>query len=94
VGHEVGALPDEDRDADTLRASLRKLEDCARALRDMERGHRRATLSSAAHGSLNPDEAIGRVEGVRRLEMLARRARKCAAHLVDPVPVTVTGEAA
>ncbi|NML47735.1 Na/Pi cotransporter family protein [Ramlibacter sp. G-1-2-2] len=92
VGHEVGVLPGESTDGNAARTALARLDDCWRSLRDMERGHRRATLASAANGQLKPDEAIARVEGIRRLELLARRARKCAAQLADPQ--AATGEAA
>src|SRR5262245_66579860 len=98
IAGEVGALPDgsdqhfpvaaldgakeaEANGAATAHA-LVQLEQCARALREMQRAHRRMTLSSVAGGAVSADEAITRVDTVRRLEAFARHAWRSAAHLV------------
>ena len=77
IGQEHGAA-----EGSTGQA-LAQLERCARELGLLVRDHRRATLSSAASGALTADEAIARVDAVRRLEALARHAWRSAAHLVD-----------
>ncbi|WP_024516103.1 Na/Pi symporter [Bradyrhizobium sp. Tv2a-2] len=59
-----------------------QLEHCAKALGELRRDHRSATLSSVASGALTADEAIARVDVVRRLETLAYHAWRSAAHLV------------
>jgi phosphate:Na+ symporter len=62
--------------------ALAKLERCAQELGMLRKDHRRATLSSVASGALTADEAITRVDAVRRLEALAHHAWRSAAHLV------------
>jgi len=62
--------------------TLAQLESCAIALGDLRKDHRSATLSSVASGALTADEAISRVDAVRRLEALAYHAWRSAAHLV------------
>jgi phosphate:Na+ symporter len=62
--------------------ALAELERCAKELGALRTGHRSATLSSVANGGLAADEAITRVEAVRRLEALAHHAWRSAAHLV------------
>ncbi|HWK49172.1 MAG TPA: hypothetical protein VNR40_04765, partial [Steroidobacter sp.] len=60
---------------DTSIAQARgQLEGCAKALRDLRPAHRRATLSAVATGTVSADEAMTRVDIVRRLEALARHA--------------------
>ena len=99
IADEVGALPgDHDQPAriETFdpeqevaahgapsEQAMVKLEHCAETLRELQRAHRKATLSSIAGGAVGADEAIARVDAVRRLEALARYAWRCAAHLVD-----------
>ena len=65
-----------------LAEPLAQLEACAKALGDLRKDHRSATLSSVASGALTADEAISRVDAVRRLEALAYHAWRSAAHLV------------
>jgi phosphate:Na+ symporter len=65
--------------------ALSQLERCVKALGELRRDHRSATLSSAASGGLTADEAIARVDAVRRLEALAYHAWRSAAHLVGHV---------
>jgi phosphate:Na+ symporter len=60
-----------------------QLEHCAKALGELQLAYRKLTLSSVAGGSVNADEAIARVDTVRRLEALARHAWRSAAYLVD-----------
>jgi phosphate:Na+ symporter len=102
IADEVGALPDApDRvtlgealdsekevaahESPTERAMVR-LEHCANALGGLQGSHRKATLSSVAGGAMSADEAIARVDAVRRLEALARHAWRSAAHLVSSQP--------
>jgi phosphate:Na+ symporter len=62
--------------------ALAELKRCAHELGTLRRDHRSATLSSVAAGALTADEAIARVDTVRRLEALAHHAWRSAAHLV------------
>jgi phosphate:Na+ symporter len=66
--------------APTERA-MAQLEHCATTLRELQGAHRRGTLSSVASGAVSADEAMARVDAVRRLEALARHAWRSAAHL-------------
>ena len=81
IADEVGALPDAAERATPVE-TLAQLEHCAKALRDLRAVHRKVTLSSVAAGAMSADEAIARVDTVRRLEALARHAWRSAAHLV------------
>jgi len=97
IAGEVGALPDgpdpaapvEPLDGEkevagngvrTEQAML-QLEHCAITLSELQRAHRKATLSSVAGGGVSANEAIARVDTVR-LEALARHAWRSAAQLV------------
>ena len=62
--------------------ALAQLERCAKELGELRKDHRRATLSSVAGGALTADEAITRVDAIRRLEALAHHAWRSAAHLL------------
>jgi phosphate:Na+ symporter len=62
--------------------TLAQLEHCTKALGELRKSHRSATLSSVASGGLTADEAIARVDVLRRLEALAYHAWRSAAHLV------------
>jgi phosphate:Na+ symporter len=62
--------------------TLAQLEHWAKALGELRRDHRSATLSSVASGAVTADEAIARVDAVQRLEALAHHAWRSAAHLV------------
>ena len=84
---EEGALSDHAapirfEDTPDALSALAKLEQCAKSLGDLRGAHRRATLSAAATGAITADEAILRVDRVRRLEALAHHAWRAAAHLV------------
>lgn len=68
--------------ATTTDEALVELEQCAKALDDMRRTHRSATLNAVAKGALTADEAIIRVDTVRNLEALANHAWRSTAHLI------------
>jgi phosphate:Na+ symporter len=69
-------------DGPSTAQAIAQLEQCTKALGELRREHRSATLSSVASGALTADEAISRVDAVRRLEALAYHAWRAAAHLV------------
>ncbi|WP_116808099.1 Na/Pi cotransporter family protein [Steroidobacter cummioxidans] len=89
IADEVGKSRD-DRKATANVTSIAQatvqLEDCAKALRDLLPAHRRAVLSAVATGAGSADEAMTRVDIVRRLEALARHAWLSAMNLVDVEP--------
>ena len=98
---EVGALPDDPYQAAPVEPlgeekevaahgaptgpAMVHLERCATTLAELQRAHRTLTYRSVAAGTVSADEAIARVDRVRRLEALARHAWRSAAHLVDGV---------
>ena len=98
IAGNVGALPDDPHQAVPVEAldrekevagngaltgkALVQLEHCAKTLRELQLAHRKVTLSSIAGGAMSADEAIARVETVRRLESVARHAWRTGAHLV------------
>jgi phosphate:Na+ symporter len=94
IADKVGALPEDlvnpldakneatAEEALTVQA-MAQLEDCAKALSALQQDQRKMTFRSVAGGALSADEAIARVDTVRRLERLARHAWRTAAHLVD-----------
>src|SRR5215469_4824016 len=98
IAGEVGARPDDPDRVASVEAlekkkevaasggptgqALVQLERCAKTLGELQPAHRKATLSSVAGGAVSADEAIARVDAVRRLEALARHAWRSAAHLV------------
>src|SRR5262249_36738744 len=61
--------------------TLAGLERCGQALGELRRTHRATTLGAVATGALTADEAITRVDAVRRLEALAYHAWRAAAYL-------------
>jgi phosphate:Na+ symporter len=96
IAYEVDALPDGDDDADRAAPldekeahdapggeAMIQLEQSARTLRELQPSHRTVTLSSVAGGAVTADEAMARVETVRRLDALAHYAWRSAAHLVS-----------
>jgi phosphate:Na+ symporter len=99
IAGEVGAPPndhdhptpveglDREKEADASGApteqAMVQLANCAKTLRELQPAHRKATLSAVAGGAVSADEAMARVDAVRRLEALARHAWRSAAHLVD-----------
>ncbi|MCC8947487.1 Na/Pi cotransporter family protein [Bradyrhizobium sp. Arg62] len=62
--------------------ALAHLEHCAKALGEVRRDHRKITLGLVASGAVTADEAIARVDAVRRLEALAHHGWRSAAHLL------------
>ena len=88
IADEVGALPGSPDEAAEVTArgertfALAQLEHAATALRELQPTHRKTTLSSVATGAVTADEAIARVDDVRRLEALAHHAWRSASHLV------------
>ena len=62
---------------------LAQLEHNTKTLSELLPTHRSATLSAVAAGALTTDEAIVRVDTVRRLEALAHHAWRSAVELVD-----------
>ena len=102
IATAVGALPDatlqaaasepldEEKRAAPERAPIEQaivqLEQCARTLRELRPAHRNATLGSVAGRAVSADEAIARVDAVRRLERLARHAWLSATRLVESSP--------
>jgi len=89
IAGEVGALPGETLDGEKAPAAapteqaMAQLEHGAKALAEMQRAHRATTLGSVAGGAVSADDAIARVDTIRRLEALARHAWRSAAYLVD-----------
>jgi phosphate:Na+ symporter len=98
VASDVGALPDDpdyaarveaisgEKDVSAKRTpadeAMVQLEHSARTLRELQPAIRKTTLGSVAGGAVTADEAIARVDNVRRLEALAHHAWSSAAHLV------------
>ncbi len=66
-------------------SALAKLEESAKCLGDLRRAHRGPTLSKVATGEITADQAMARIETVRRLEALARHAWRGAAHLLGHI---------
>jgi phosphate:Na+ symporter len=62
--------------------ALVQLQECASALDDLARNHRRGTLSAVGAGTVTVDKAIARTDAVRHLETIAHHTWRCAAHLV------------
>jgi phosphate:Na+ symporter len=99
IAGEVGALPgaphqaapvealDGEKEVAAMGASIEpamaQLEYGAKTLRELQQTHRKEILRSVAGGAVSADEAIARIDTVRRLEALARHAWLSAAHLVD-----------
>jgi len=73
----VGAVPDTPD-----QPALVRLQHCANTLRELRRTHRKTILSSVAGGAMSADEAMTRVDTVRRLDALAHHAWRSSAHLV------------
>lgn len=78
--------PDVERSAASGEApsleALNRLGQCASALRELLSAHRETTISSVARGLVSADEALTRVDTVRRLEAIAHHAWDSAVHLV------------
>jgi phosphate:Na+ symporter len=71
--------------------ALSELEQCVRTLGELQLSHRKVTLSAVAGGGLSAEEALARVETVRRIEAMARHAWRSAAYLIDSGAQSSTG---
>lgn len=63
-------------------AALTRLEGCAKQLRTLRLAHRTAALGAAAKGDITAEQAMARIETVRRLEALTRHAARAVANLL------------
>jgi phosphate:Na+ symporter len=63
-------------------SALARLEECATQLGDLQRAHRSPTLGKVGTREITADQAMARIETVRRLEALARHAWRGSAHLL------------
>jgi len=63
-------------------APLETLEDCARQLGQLAQDHRGPTLDKVGTGEITADQAMARIETVRRLDALSRHAWRAVAHLL------------
>jgi phosphate:Na+ symporter len=66
-------------------SALARLEESAQRLGDLRRAHRGPTLGKVATGEITADQAMARIETLRRLEALARHAWRGAAHLLGHI---------
>jgi phosphate:Na+ symporter len=83
VAREVGAPSAAlDLPMEPTEDALVRLEQSAKALDELKRVHRGATLSAVASGALTGSAAIARVDAVRQLDAFAHHAWRSAAHLV------------
>jgi phosphate:Na+ symporter len=70
-------------------SALAKLDDRASRLRDLRREHRIATVNAAGNGEITADQAMARIETVRRLEALTRQTARAVADLLGRDGVAV-----
>jgi phosphate:Na+ symporter len=77
------AAPIKSADTPEAELALARLEQSANALSELRGVHRSATLSAVGTGELAADQAMARVDAVRRLDALAHHAWRAASHLVD-----------
>jgi phosphate:Na+ symporter len=63
-------------------AALARLKDSAASLDRLRRAHRGASLRKVGGGGLTVEQALGRIETVRRLEALTRHASRAVADLL------------
>ena len=93
VADDIAALPGIDRSPQNSRPTcsgkplstdedLVQLEHCARELENLQRTHRRTTLSAVANGTLTTEAAIVRVDTLRSLQALVWHAWRCTVHLI------------
>ena len=87
IAHE-SALSDAAAPIDSLEtpganAALARLQKGARALGELQRAHRSETLKAVGGAAaLTADQAMARIETVRRLEAMTRHAWRAASHLL------------
>jgi phosphate:Na+ symporter len=96
VAAEVGALPaaprpsqidnTHDVPASSIEEALVRLERSAKTLGELQGAYRSATLGAVAKGTLTANEAIIRVDNMRRLEALAHHVWRAATHLIGRNP--------
>jgi phosphate:Na+ symporter len=90
IAGEVGATSDEQKeipvDPTSIEQALVQLQHGATTLRELKPLHRKVTLGAVASGTVSGDEAMTRVDAVRRLESMTRHAWLSAAHLLDGKP--------
>lgn len=72
-------------------AALVRLETAAKKLGDLRRAHRGPTLAKVAAGEITADQALARIESIRRLETLAHHAWRGVAHLLGEAEVGRSG---
>jgi phosphate:Na+ symporter len=68
-------------DTPRARPALVELEGHANELSELRLDHRAATLGAVGQGELTADQAMARVDAVRRLDLLTHHAWRCAARL-------------
>jgi len=66
-------------------SALARLEESAARLVELQRAYRRPTLAKVGAGEITADQAMARIETMRRFEALARHAWRGAAHLLGHV---------
>ncbi|WP_374547726.1 Na/Pi symporter, partial [Rhodoblastus sp.] len=76
------AAPIEELETPSAGAAFARLEASARELGDLRRVHRGPTLAKVGTGEINVDEALARIDSIRRLEALARHAWRAVGHLL------------
>jgi phosphate:Na+ symporter len=79
------AAPIKSMDTPETNASLARLEQCAKGLSDLRQAHRAATLRAVGAGELTADQALMRVDTVRRLDAIAHHVWRSASHLAGHV---------
>ncbi len=87
IAHELAlsaaAAPIDSLDTPGANAALARLEQGARTLSEFQRKHRSETLKAVGGAeALTADQAMARIETVRRLEAMTRHAWRAAAHLL------------
>ena len=86
IAHESAlsdaAAPIDSLDTPSANAALARLEQDARSLAELQGAHRSATLKAVGTAGVTADQAMARIETVRRLEAMTRHAWRAAAHLL------------
>jgi phosphate:Na+ symporter len=78
----AAAAPIEKLETPAAGAALDRLEENARLLKQLKHAHRGPTMRKVGAGEINVEQALGRIETIRRLEALARHAWRAVAHLL------------
>jgi phosphate:Na+ symporter len=82
AGLSESAAPIAEPETPAAAAALHALEEAARKLADLKNAHRGPTLARVGAGEIGVDQAMARIDTVRRLEAFARHAWRAAAHLL------------